>query len=279
MSNRTTENLFKTNAIRVAPADTPFWYTSGKFGPFYINTHFLIKDEGVANDVLRIIEDECAADKEKAPKIIFEVLDRQYNGSETYRDVIEELVEVASRYDFDFISGGERRDFFFSMLVAHLMDKPHLTIYKDLSTTYTDSDFNPLNVPITGKTGLHIADLITEASSYERAWVPAIRDVSASINNTIAVVDRHQNGAAVLRGLGITMETLTGVDKALFDEALSKGYIDNAQYDLVIKFLENPDKYMKDFVASHPTFIEDQIKLGGKNAERAKLALEKGFVS
>ena len=28
--------LFKTNALRVSPADKPFWYTSGKFGPFYI---------------------------------------------------------------------------------------------------------------------------------------------------------------------------------------------------------------------------------------------------
>ncbi len=278
MANKTTENLFKTNAIRVAPADTPFWYTSGKFGPFYINTHFLIKDEGVANDVLRIIEDECATDKEKAPKNIYEVLDRQYNSSETYRDVIDELVELASKYDFDFISGGERRDFFFSMPVAHLMDKPHLTIYKDMTSTYTDSDFNPLNMPITGKTGLHIADLITEASSYDRAWVPAIRDVSAVINDTIAVVDRHQNGEAVLRSLGISMQTLTGVDKSLFDEAKQKGYIDDAQYELVIKFLEDPDKYMKDFIASHPTFIEDQIKLGGKNAERAKLAVSKGFV-
>ncbi|MCR5593000.1 MAG: orotate phosphoribosyltransferase [Saccharofermentans sp.] len=278
MANKTTENLFKTNAIRVAPADTPFWYTSGKFGPFYINTHFLIKDEGVANDVLRIIEDECATDKEKAPKNIYEVLDRQYNSSETYRDVIDELVDLASKYDFDFISGGERRDFFFSMPVAHLMDKPHLTIYKDMTSTFTDSDFNPLNMPITGKTGLHIADLITEASSYDRAWVPAIRDVSAVINDTIAVVDRHQNGEAVLRSLGISMQTLTGVDKSLFDEAKQKGYIDDAQYELVIKFLEDPDKYMKDFIASHPTFIEDQIKLGGKNAERAKLAVSKGFV-
>ena len=278
MANKTTENLFKTNAIRVAPADTPFWYTSGKFGPFYINTHFLIKDEGVANDVLRIIEDECATDKEKAPKNIYEVLDRQYNSSETYRDVIDELVDLASKYDFDFISGGERRDFFFSMPVAHLMDKPHLTIYKDMTSTFTDSDFNPLNMPITGKTGLHIADLITEASSYDRAWVPAIRDVSAVINDTIAVVDRHQNGEAVLRSLGISMQTLTGVDKSLFDEAKQKGYINDAQYELVIKFLEDPDKYMKDFIASHPTFIEDQIKLGGKNAERAKLAVSKGFV-
>ena len=57
MSNQITEDLFKTNAIRVAPADTPFWYTSGKLGPFFINTHFLAKDEGTAAGLLKLIEE------------------------------------------------------------------------------------------------------------------------------------------------------------------------------------------------------------------------------
>ena len=55
MSNQITEDLFKTNAVRVAPADTPFWYTSGKLGPFFINTHFLIKDEQTAGEILKVL--------------------------------------------------------------------------------------------------------------------------------------------------------------------------------------------------------------------------------
>lgn len=74
------------------------------------------------------------------------------------------------------------------------------------------------------------------------------------------------------------METLTGVNKELFDEALQNGAIDKAQYELVLKFLEDPDKYMKDFIASHPSFIDEQIALGGKAKERAELAISKGFV-
>ena len=74
------------------------------------------------------------------------------------------------------------------------------------------------------------------------------------------------------------METLTAVDKELFDEALANGSVNEAQYDLVLQFLKDPDKYMKDFITSHPTFIDDQIKLGGKNEQRARLAIEKGFV-
>ena len=277
MSNIITEDLFKTNAVRVAPADTPFWYTSGKLGPFYINTHFIVKDEATANEALALIENACAGDRKEAPAVIFAFFKKLYDESETFKDCIDGIVEAAKKYDFDFISGGERRDYFFSMMPAYILGKPHLTIYKDMSSTLTDSNVKPVDEDLTGKKALHIADLITEASSYERAWIPVLKNLGAEITDTIAVVDRHQNGRKVLEGLGVSMETLTGVDKALFDEALEKGFIDKAQYDLTMDFLKDPDQYMKNFLDSHPTFIDDQIALGGKNEQRARLAIEKGF--
>ena len=45
MENTIIEALFATNAIRVAPENQPFWYTSGRLGPFFINTHFLLENE------------------------------------------------------------------------------------------------------------------------------------------------------------------------------------------------------------------------------------------
>ena len=278
MSNQITEDLFKTNAIRVAPADTPFWYTSGKLGPFFINTHFLAKDEATAAGILKLIEEAILEDRDTAPKKIFDAFCDLYKSDATYRNCIDSIVEAAKKYDFDFISGGERRDFFFSMVPAHILGKPHLTIFKDLTSVITDGNFAKIDYDFKGKKALHIADLITEASSYERAWVPAIKALGADIKDTIAVVDRKQNGRAVLNGLGVNMETLTAVDKELFDEALANGSVNEAQYELVLKFLENPDQYMKDFIAGHPSFIDDQIKLGGKNEQRARLAIEKGFV-
>ena len=278
MSNQITEDLFKTNAIRVAPADTPFWYTSGKLGPFFINTHFLAKNEETASDILKLIEKTISEDRNTAPHKIFEAFLNLYENSEIYKNCIDSIVNAARKHDFDFISGGERRDFFFSMVPAHILGKPHLTIFKDLSSVITDSDFNLVHYDLKGKKALHIADLITEASSYERAWIPAIKDLGALITDTVAVVDRKQNGKAVLASLGVNMETLTAVDKDLFDEALSNGSINEAQYDLVLQFLKDPDKYMKDFIASHPSFIDEQIALGGKAKERAELAIEKGFI-
>ncbi len=270
--------LFETSAVKVAPADTPFWYTSGKLGPFYCNTHFLSGDEQTANGILKVIEDSIAEDKETAPENIFDALADLYNSSETYKKTIDILTDKASEFECDIISGGERRDFFFSMLPAHFLDKDHLTIYKDLSTCYTDCNMQKTDDIKKGGKVLHIADLITEASSYERAWIPVIRDLGYTITDTVAVVDRKQNGRKVLSDLGVNMVTLTAIDKDLFNHALANSYINEAQYALIIRFLEDPDAYIKEFIASHPSFIDEQISLGGKAKERAELAISKGFV-
>jgi len=282
MSDLISELLFKTHAIKVAPESTPFWYTSGKLGPFYCNTHFLLKDEDSAVSMLKSIEEAIAKSKVTAPKEIFDLMYGFYKTSESFKTVTDAIVEKAKAYDFDFISGGERRDFFFSMVPAFLLGKPHLTIYKDLTSAYSNSDFSETvlssETDLKGKKALHIADLITVASSYERAWVPALKDLGASISDTIAVVDRHQGGEEVLKALGVNMYTLTGVDKDLFDLALEKDIINKAQYDLVIKFLDDPDEYMKSFLKNNPDFIPSQIAMGGKAKERAELAISKGFV-
>lgn len=275
-------DLFVTNAVRVAPEDTPFWYTSGKLGPFYINTHFLVKDEEEANRMLSVIETMIREDRLSAPKKIFSEFLKLYNTSKTYKTVIDDIIKIARKHQFDIISGGERRDFFFSMLPAYFMQKPHITIYKDMSAVVTDTNFNnPVyadKADLFGKKVLHIADLITEASSYERAWIPVIRGLGAQISNTIAVVDRKQNGRSVLKGLGVEMETLTAIDKDLFEEALGEGIINQQQFDLVMRFLNDPDEYMKGFIREHPGFIDSQLALGGKAAERAELAIGKGYV-
>ncbi|MBO4407950.1 MAG: orotate phosphoribosyltransferase [Clostridiales bacterium] len=282
MSDLISELLFKTKAIKVAPESTPFWYTSGKLGPFYCNTHFLLKDEDSAVTMLKNIEEAISKSKVTAPKEIFDLMYGFYQTSESFKTVTDALVEKAKEFEFDFISGGERRDFFFSMVPAFLLGKPHLTIYKDLTSAYSNSDFTNTvlssEADLKGKKALHIADLITVASSYERAWVPALKDLGADITDTIAVVDRHQGGEEVLKALGVSMYTLTGVDKDLFDLALKKDIINKAQYDLVIKFLDDPDEYMKSFLKNNPDFIASQIAMGGKAKERAELAISKGFV-
>ncbi|MFR5786845.1 MAG: hypothetical protein ACLUHE_06850 [Christensenellales bacterium] len=57
MENPIVSWLFETDAVRVCPEGQPFWYTSGKLGPFYINTQFLYgSEEPQANALLTVIE-------------------------------------------------------------------------------------------------------------------------------------------------------------------------------------------------------------------------------
>ena len=63
MDNPIVSWLFETDAVRVCPEGQPFWYTSGKLGPFYINTQFLYGSEAAANALLSVIEEACAGDK------------------------------------------------------------------------------------------------------------------------------------------------------------------------------------------------------------------------
>ncbi|MBO7424630.1 MAG: orotate phosphoribosyltransferase [Clostridiales bacterium] len=283
MANQVIEALFKTNAVRVAPEETPFWYTSGTLGPFYINTHFIIRDEATANDILKKIETYIAEDKTSFPKKIFLDLLKIYEESETFKMITDLITQKLSEYEFDYISGGERRDFFFSILPSYFLAKPHLSIFKDGSTVYSTENFeitkNTSDVDLKGLKAIHVADLITEASSYVRAWIPAIRGLGSDITDTVAVIDRHQNGEANLKELGVSMTTFAGIDKSLFDEAIELGAINQQQYDLTMKFLDNPSDYMASFLKDHPNFIKEQIALGGKAKERAELAISKGFAS
>ena len=63
--------LFKTNAIKFCEENKPFWYTSGKIGPYFINTHFIYGSELEAKELLSFI-DEQLADKMDLPKNVFE---------------------------------------------------------------------------------------------------------------------------------------------------------------------------------------------------------------
>lgn len=281
MNDKIIDALFETEAIRMAPADHPFWYTSGMLGPFYCNTHFLLKDEKSAGDMLKVIENAIADNKLTAPSVIFAELKKYYDMGGTFKMTMDRLTEEASKLDFDFISGGERRDYFFSMIPAYLLGKPHLTIYKDMSSAYSEKLDGEAIIPgeelLKGKKALHICDLINTASSYERAWVPAIRGLGADITDTLAVVDRCQGGAEVLEGLGVKLQTLTKINAEFFEDIYKNGIIDEAQKDFVLKYLSSPSDYMAHFLKTHPDFIDGELAKGGKSAERATLAIEKGY--
>lgn len=280
MENPIISWLFETDAVRVCPEGQPFWYTSGKLGPFYINTQFLYGSEAAANSLLKTIEEACAGEKLAFYDKVWADISAQLDACPIYAQLIDLLTEAAAKLDVDFVSGGERRDFFFSMPVARKLGLGHLSIFKDLSCVYTDKDgvsMDAAQAGLAGKKSVHIADLITVASSYIRAWIPAVESLGAKIAYSLAVVDRDQGGSEILAKAGCPLTTLVTIKPELFEQAKALGRVTDAQVALVNSFIADPDKFMHDFLVAHPDFLAGEIAKGGKSAQRAELCIASGF--
>ena len=280
MENPIISWLFETDAVRVCPEGQPFWYTSGKLGPFYINTQFLYGSEAAANSLLKTIEEACAGEKLAFYDKVWADISAQLDACPIYAQLIDLLTEAAAKLDVDFVSGGERRDFFFSMPVARKLGLGHLSIFKDLSCVYTDKDgvsMDAAQAGLAGKKSVHIADLITVASSYIRAWIPAVESLGARIAYSLAVVDRDQGGSDILAKAGCPLTTLVTIKPELFEQAKALGRVTDAQVALVNSFIADPDKFMHDFLVAHPDFLAGEIAKGGKSAQRAELCIASGF--
>ncbi len=277
MNQALTGYLFKTKAVRVCPEDKPFWYTSGKIGPYYINTHFLYGSEEKANAFLAVI-DRLKENKLACSKEFHRLSKENYLSDPVFKGTIDALVSyIRSNLKVEeiaYVSGGERRDWFFSFLVAEILGKPHITLFKDMSAVIYRDGCSETAGGLEGAKVLHVADLITTASSYERAWVPAIRQLNGNMKWSLVVVDRLQGGAEVLGKLGVSSHALVAIAPEVFDRACKEGYIDNAQLKLVLDYMNDPDGSMKRFLKEHPSFLSEALGEGGKTAERAKLLID-----
>jgi orotate phosphoribosyltransferase len=270
--------LFETGALRVAPEDKPFWYTAGTIGPYYSNTHFLFGGERKANELLGLI-DAGRGDKLGLPGRVSERVAEAYRGDRLFRAASECIADyVRAHIDIsaiDIISGGERRDWIFSFVAAHIFQKPHLTIFKDRAMVAGGAYVRPGS--LSGMRCMHVSDLITEASSYARAWAPALAEAGSRISVSLTVVDRRQGGGEALRSLGIEHHAVAAITSGLFDRALAMSYINERQHALILRYIADPLGAMRSFLAERPQFVSDALKAGGKDAERARLCLEKGI--
>lgn len=280
VAEKLTDGLFKTNAIRVCPADSPFWYTSGKIGPYYINTHFLYGSGETANALLSKI-DTLKVDKPNCTDKLIDTILNNYRENAIFKNTIDTLAEAIEEAvplnSFDYISGGERRDWFFSIPVSWLLGKPHITVFKDMDAyIYNKGETKKIGA-LAGASVLHIADLITTASSYERAWVPAVEGSGGFMKHSFVVIDRMQGGSELLESLGVDSHSLVQISEDVFKSAFIKGYINKKQYSMVIRYMEDPDKFMNDFFKNNTEFIKKALESDEKTAQRAKLCIENGF--
>lgn len=131
--------------LRFALITSHFGIHHGKIGPYFINTHFLYGSENEAAELLSFIDVE-KENKLEVPKKVLDKCLEQYNSNIIYKEVVDEMVKYINENlnidEIDYVSGGERRDWFFSNIVAYLLKKPYITTFKDLSCAITTADFS-----------------------------------------------------------------------------------------------------------------------------------------
>ena len=268
-------SLLKSGALRFAAAGELFWYTSGTVGPYYINTHYLYGGREEAERFLAFIEDG-RSDRTQFPLEMKRRLLQQLEEDALYRGSIDCLVQAAAANDdFDFVSGGERRDWFFSLPVAARMGKPHLLVYKNKDVLLVNGN-SVKAADLQGKRALHIADLVTEASSYFSAWIPALAERGGVLARSLNVVDRGQGGVEKLSAAGVETECLLRVDESVFDELEQGGQIDTEQRRVLVAYYRDPEAAMTEFLEDNPDFVRRAIASDDERTRsRALMLVEK----
>lgn len=280
-----TNLLFETHAFNIAKENKPFWYTSGKIGPYFVNAEFFYGSDTDSKELLNFIDNELSNEsKENIPNNIFQKVLSHYNTNEIYKTTIDTMVEyIKSNIDLnsiDYISGGERRDWFFSNMIAYILNKPHITIYKDLTTIESNYDFTKNNAvsKIENKNFLHIADLLNQSASFTRAWIPAIENLGSKIKHALFVIDRMDGGTQVLTDCGVKVHSLIKINDDLFLKALDLNIINEKQLHILREFKKDQMASMKQFLIDHPEFLEESLKSDNpKTAKRAKMLVDQNL--
>lgn len=270
--------LFETKAIKFCEENKPFFLTSGMISPYFVNTHFLFGSEKEATEFLSYI-DTLLEDRISLPKKVFDKVLVQYQNNSIFKYTIDTMIKsITDSVDLaqiDYISGGERRDWYFSNMIAYLLKKPHLTLFKDMEAFVSPYDFSSTEkiTDLTGKKALNASDLVTAASNYVRSWLPAIRNLNGELAWTCYVVDRKQGGTETLIKEGVQTIPLAFVDNSLFERAYELHVINSAQLEMLKKFYEDPYSTMKQFLINHPEFLENALHADEKTKKRAQLLI------
>ncbi len=201
-----------------------FWYVLGVPGPFYVNTEMVIGPE-LSAKLLEKITSIIASTSDPAARAaqLNDLILDAYKNSAMYRQVIAAMVAKAKTEfpagSYDVVSGGERRDWLFSIPFAKEIGVRHVFLFKDHST-YCEEKLKA------GEKALHVADLINNAASYFDMWFPILEKAQLDYIGTLCINIRGTNGLKRLAEHGKKTVTLNNVDIGFFQKSLASGLID-----------------------------------------------------
>ena len=274
-NQRVSELLVKTGAF--TDLDTPVILASGVMGIYYVNTEKLLQD----NNKWKEFGNDSHAMIQHAINIT--------NKNPEFGEVIDILSEKVNslfpKTGSCAISGGQRRDWIFSGPVAAKLNMDHISIYKDGKIEIlppNDPGYQPNNsqnkiiTDLSGRTIIHIPDMLTAASScyrldkdnQEKGWIPEIRKREGITKNLVSVVSRLQGGEGNLAKIEVNAESLVAIGPNFLQEH-------STNPKRAIEYKENPEQWTKNYLIENGALaLIDTFNPNGGKIKRAKIFLE-----
>ena len=251
-ANDLIKRIHDTKAVSIWNRKTGpiFWYAASVPGPFYVNTELVIGPELSANllkQITAIVAEtpDAPARAKKLETLIMEA----YESDETFKNVIETMVaKMRTEFpsgSFSLISGGERRDWLFSIPMAKLLQVRHAYLFKN-GELYCEQPIQ------SGEVAMHVSDLINNAASYFDAWLPILSKNGLTCVGTVCVNSRGSNGVDRLKANGQKVVALNSIDVAFFEMSKETGLIDKGTLEEIKLFFKSAQEWASAYLMDRP---------------------------
>lgn len=227
-----------------------FWYAASVPGPFYVNTELVIGPElsaALLKSITQIVAD--SQDSATRAAALETLIMAAYDADETFKNIIDTMVSHAAKEfpagSVNLISGGERRDWLFSIPMAKVMGLRHVYLFKN-GDYYCQASLND------GEAALHVSDLINNAASYFDNWLPILQKAKLRCAGTVCVNSRGSNGLDRLKEAGVKVVALNGVDIRFFEKSLENGLIDQDTLEELRVFFASAKDWASAYVLGRP---------------------------
>jgi orotate phosphoribosyltransferase len=244
-----------------------FWYIAGVPGPFYINTEMIL-GQVFASQSLEKIDAALAATAHPAARAaqLNEAILAGYESNAVYRKIVATMIARAQEEfptgSYSFISGGERRDWLFSIPFAKEIGIKHVFLFKN-GSMHCERPLKP------DESSLHVSDLINNAASYVDLWLPLLEASRLKCYGTVCVISRGAAGVKNLKERGIEIAALNSIDRTFFEQSFACGLIDKEKLDEITLHFSSPEKWGDKYLFGSPDLF-DIKNIDKKSFERLR---------
>jgi hypothetical protein len=248
-----------------------FWYAANIPGPFYLNTEMMIgktMSEHLLREITAIIAGDVDAEAraEQLERLILEAFKKNKEWQRLIATMIDRAHKDFPANAYAYISGGERRDWLFSIPFAHMAELPHLYLFKN-ETTFCKQ---PLKA---GQAVLHVSDLINNAASFFDLWQPALDKLKLKCCGNLCVNVRGETGLKRLREAGQKVVSLMSIDVEFFRRLHAADLITRETFEEISVFFASSSDWAAKYLIDKPQLF-DASGCDAKSFERLKFFIE-----